>query len=296
MTLDQLASFRAVARHRGFGRAAAHVHLTQPAISKQIRALEEELGLRLFDRGRHVELTVAGEALLAHVEQMFRLLDTARAEVAGLVHASRERLGVGASPSLAMEVLPGLLERYRALYPDVALTIRTAWAPDVITQVSNGELDLGLVLLTEPGPRLPAGLIALPLEESDLAFVRAAGDRRIRGRRVTVEALADIPWVLNQDGCQFRRLLQRRFNRRGVALKIAFEVTGIEVQKRLVQAGLAVTVLPRALVADELRAGTLREFVIEGITSKSTSFVIHGRAKRLKPPARGFLDLLGKMQ
>jgi DNA-binding transcriptional LysR family regulator len=275
-----------------FRRAAEALHLTQPAVSKQIRALELELGERLLERGRTVRLTLAGEVLLKYAERVSEMVQNAREEIGDLRELGRGRLSLGASPSIAMQVLPRLLETYRARYPRVTVTVEAGWMPEIMRRVIARDLDLGLVVLTAPGPDPPSQLTCVPLRASEIIFVAPASESLVKRRRLTIDDLRDVPWVLNPDGCQYRGYLERRFAERGLTMNVAVEVTGMEVQKKLVQLGLGVTLLPKPLVAQELKAGTLKAFTVEGAKLRSLSCLVYRRDKYIHGAMRGFLDLL----
>ncbi len=200
MNLDQLVTFRTVARMGSFRRAAEVLHLTQPAVSKQIRALELELGERLLERGRTVRLTHAGEVLLNYAERVSQMVQDAREEIGDLQELGRGRLSLGVSQSIAIHLL-------------------------------------------------------LPSSKSIRRGTLGSPSRR---RRLSIDDLRDVPWVLNPDGCQYRGYLERRFAERGLTMNVAVEVTGMEVLKKLVQLGLGVTLLPKPLVAQEVKRGPSR--------------------------------------
>lgn len=292
MNLDQLVTFRTVARMGSFRRAAEALHLTQPAVSKQIRALEVELGERLLERGRTVRLTVAGEVLLKYAERVSQLVQAAREEIADLREERRGRLSLGAGHSIAIHLLPRLLEVYSARYPQVTLTVESGWSPEIMRRVVTRDLDLGLVVLVTPGPDPPSELILTPFDASEVVFVAPASGPFVKRRRFTIDDLRDVPWVLNPDGCQYRGYLERRFAERGLTLHLAVEVTGMEVQKRLVQLGLGVTLLPKPLVAQELKAGTLKTLKVEGAKLRSLTCLVYRREKYIHGAMQGFLELL----
>src|SRR5690242_16235206 len=123
MTLDQLITLQTVSTTKSFRRAAESLHLTQPAVSKQIRALEDELGERLFERGRTARLTVAGATLLKHAERLSQIVRIARDEITDLKELRTGHLAIGASYTVASHLLPGVIEAYRLKYPQVALTV-----------------------------------------------------------------------------------------------------------------------------------------------------------------------------
>ncbi|MFQ5904860.1 MAG: LysR family transcriptional regulator [Candidatus Binatia bacterium] len=152
MNFDQLVTFRTVSNVKSFRRAAQTLHLTQPAVSKQIHALELELGEPLFERGRTARLTSAGEMLLKHVDLISQTLQVAREEIADLKELRRGHLSIGASHMITIHVLPQLLETYRERYPRVSLSIDSGWASEIVGRVMARDLDLSLVSLLSPRP------------------------------------------------------------------------------------------------------------------------------------------------
>jgi DNA-binding transcriptional LysR family regulator len=174
----------------------------------------------------------------------------------------------------------------------VALRVETGWKTEIVRRVTARDLDLGLAVLTVPGPDLPPQLTCVPLQEAEVVFVAPASDPFVKRRRLTIDDLRDVPWVLNLDGCQYRGYLERCFAERGLAMNVAVEVAGLEVQKRLAQLGLGVTLLPRPFVAQELKAGTLKAFTVEGATLRSLTCLIYRRDKYIHGAMQGFFALL----
>src|SRR4051812_18161270 len=117
MTLDQLTAFRTVVRAGGFGRAAAQLNLTQPAVSKQVRALEDELGQRVVERGRHVRSTPAGEVLLKYADRICEMLANAKQELADAAEHQRGDLAIGATQTIAAYLLPRVIASFRRRFP-----------------------------------------------------------------------------------------------------------------------------------------------------------------------------------
>ena len=148
MDLHQLRGFYEIARTRSFTRAADKLFLSQPAISLQIKALEDELGKALFDRKRReIRLTEAGEVLFKYVQQIFDGLEDARNEIAALDKEVSGRLVVGTSDTNCTYILPDALEEFRRCYPGVDLDIRNRISPEIAKLVATDEVDIGLVTL-----------------------------------------------------------------------------------------------------------------------------------------------------
>lgn len=292
MTIDQLVAFRTVVRRGGFGKAAEQLHLTQPAVSKQVRALENELGERLLERGRNVRSTPAGELLLKYADQVCELLDAARQELADAAARGAGRLAIGSSHTIASHLLPRVIERYRKSFPDVRLQLGTGWPPAILSDVVSGEVDAGLVITVVPRASRYPQLQFEALGSSELIFVAAADHPVARGRVRTLADLHDVPWVLSHDGCQYRAYLQRAFAQRNLSMNVAVEVTGMELLRRLLLVGLGISIVPRALVQSDLQRGALRAFRVPGVRPRSQSCIVYRRDKYQSRALRAFLDLV----
>jgi DNA-binding transcriptional LysR family regulator len=277
-----------------FQNSAAELHLTQPAVSKQIRALENGLGERLFERGRAIKLTYAGEVLLKYAEQVAHLVRSAGEEIADLQDAARGRIAVGVSHSVAAFLLPSLLESYRRRYPEVAVSIRAGWPPEIIKHVLARDLDLAVATLVASKPADSVGLTCVPLAVAEMVFVAYPGEPLARMRRLSFRDLRGAAWILNQDGCQYRGYLERRFAQLGVKMNIAVEVVGAEMQKKLVQLGFGITLLPKPFVAAELKEGKLKALKVIDAKLKSYTSLIYRKDKYIHGAMRGFLGLLRK--
>lgn len=292
MTLDQLVTLQTVSNAKSFRRAAELLHITQPAVSKQIASLEAELGERLFERGRTASPTAAGKMLLKHAEHLSDILRTARYELADLKELKRGNLSIGASHTIATETLPRLVEKYRRAYPQVILSIKADWSPQILSQVTSRDVDLGVVVLIAPRLDNMPHLACIPLADTEVVFVAAPKDPAARKRRLTFEEFREVPLILTRDGCLYRQYLESRFAEKGCGMNIAVEAIGIELQKRLTQLGLGASLLSRSLVARELKEKSLATFTVQGLKLRSYSCLVYRRDKYIHGAMRGFLSLL----
>ena len=292
MTLDQLKAFQTVAATKSFRHAAEILHLTQPAISKQIQALETELDERLIERGRNAQLTVAGAALLKHAEGVSRLVTVAKEEITDLRELRGGRLAIGAAHSFATYELPRLIEMYRKSYPKINLAIEAGWSVEIARRIVSYELDLGLLVLVTPQLDGFQQLTFAPLGESELVFVVASNDPLARRKQLTWDDLREAPWILNQQGCIYRSYIESRLKERGQAVKVEVEVLGLELQKKLTQLGLGVSLLPRHFVSAELKRGTLKTLHVAGTQLKAHSCVVFRSDKYIHGSMIAFLKLL----
>ncbi|MGW3624893.1 LysR family transcriptional regulator [Streptomyces sp. NPDC000880] len=250
MQFQQLHYFVAVAETRHFTHAAERVHVSQPSLSQQVRALEKELGAELFSRARgNIALTDAGEALLPLARRILADANTARHEVEELVQLRRGRVRLGATPSLCTGLLPDVLRVFHDLHPGIQLLIEESASHDLVRELARGSLDLALIVLPLP-PASPA-LTTVELLREDLVVVSSAAAAAPR-RPVRIADLRDQPLVMFRHGYDLRELTVAACRAEG--FEPSFTVEGGEMDAVLgfVRAGLGVAVVP-SMVAE--RAG-----------------------------------------
>ncbi|MEU5096284.1 LysR substrate-binding domain-containing protein [Streptomyces sp. NPDC020996] len=251
MQFQQLQYFVAVAETRHFTRAAELVHVAQPSLSQQIKALERELGADLFLRARgNISLTDAGEALLPLARRILADAETARYEVQELVQLRGGRVRLGATPSLCTGLLPDVLRAFHDRYPGVRLLIEEGGSHDLVRELARGALDLALVVLPLPTPS-PA-LTTVELLREDLVVVSSpeapapggAGRRTVRVADLEGERL-----VMFRHGYDLRELTVAACRAEGFEPDFAVEGGEMDAVLGFVRAGLGVAVVPRMVAA-----------------------------------------------
>ncbi|MGC5360644.1 LysR family transcriptional regulator [Streptomyces sp. DT24] len=244
MHLQQLAYFVAVAEARHFTRAAEAVHVSQPSLSQQIRALEKELGAELFSRARgNITLTDAGGTLLPLARRILADADTARREVQELVQLRRGRVRLGATPSICTGLLPDVLRAFHDLHPGIELLLEEGGSHDLVRELARGALDLALVVL--PLPAASPALTTVELLHEDLVVVSStARPRPGRGGAVRISDLRHESLVMFRHGYDLRELTVAACRAEG--FEPSFTVEGGEMDAVLgfVRAGLGIAVVP----------------------------------------------------
>ncbi|MDF2255793.1 LysR family transcriptional regulator [Streptantibioticus ferralitis] len=290
MQLHQLQYFAAVAQTRHFTQAAARVHVAQPSLSQQIRALERELGAELFHRARgHITLTDAGEALLPLAQRILADAETARREVQEVAQLRRGRVRLGATPSLCASLVPDVLRDFHDRYPGVDLVVHEDGSQDLVRVLAAGELDLALIITPLPG-QAPA-LAATELLREELVVVSSpSSPAPTRGRRIRIEDLRDQPLVMFRRGYDLREFTTSAC--RAAGFDPVFTVEGGEMDAVLgfVRAGLGLAVIPAMVAA---RSGLrVTAFAPPGL--QRTIAVAH--RKDVEPPraARELRSVLGE--
>lgn len=243
---QQLQYFVAVAETRHFTRAAERVHVAQPSLSQQIKALERELGADLFQRARgNITLTDAGEALLPLARRILADTDTARHEVQELVQLRRGRVRLGATPSLCTGLLPDVLRAFHDRYPGIRLLIEESGSHDLVRELARGALDLALIVLPLPSPA-PA-LTTVELLREDLVVV-SAPDAPAPGRGERAVRVADLEGerlVMFRHGYDLRELTVAACRAEGFEPDFAVEGGEMDAVLGFVRAGLGLAVVPR---------------------------------------------------
>ncbi|MCP3805451.1 LysR substrate-binding domain-containing protein [Allokutzneria sp. A3M-2-11 16] len=249
MTLQQLRYFLAVARTRHFTRAAEEAGVAQPSLSKQIRALEEELGAELFTRLRgNIALTAAGEALLPIAERILSDVDTASLEVGELAGLRRGRVRVGAPPSLCASIFADVLRRFHDSYPGIRLVVEEGGSQDLVGALNRGELDLALIIVSEP--RTPDPLASTPILREDLVVASpAAAPPPTRRRHLRLAELRDRPLVMFRQGYDLRQATLDACHREGFEPTFAVEGGEMDAVLRFVEVGLGLAIVPSMVLA-----------------------------------------------
>jgi len=251
MDITALHAFTAVAEHASFSLAAEKLFITQPAVSKRIAALEQELDSPLFDRiGRQVVLTEAGEALLPHARRILDEIDNSRRAIADLSGRISGRLSLGTSHHIGLHRLPPLLRELRRRYPELQLNIRFLDSETACRAVEHGELELAIVTLP---PRPSAQLLITPLWDDPLAVV-CAPDHPLAGyRRSGLPTLAQHPAILPGAETFTRQIVEAAFKPLGMTLQVELSTNFLETIKMLTAVGLGWSVLPETMLDSELK-------------------------------------------
>ena len=261
MNFDWLTTFLEVARQKSFSRAGEKLHVTQPSISAQIRALEAHLGHRLLNRGGgKVTLTGAGKVFQPFAEQSLAQLKQIRLSLADMERMPRGSLTVSANDSTALYVLPLLISKFKKQYPRVALNIVRAERSKTLELVLNREVEFGIVSLPVRDPRLHVEVI----HEDRLVLVVPAGHPLTLLENATLSDAAKYEFLVPKEGRR-RELIDHLFIQNKTARRIAMELDSSELLKRLIVAGLGISFLPHINVVDELKQGLVQTVHIEGV-------------------------------
>ncbi len=250
MEISELKTFITVAETTSFSLAAKHLYLTQPAVSKRVTALEEQLATKLFDRvGRKVCLTEAGKALLPKAYAILKEIDESRRMIANLSSHVRGRLSLGTSHHIGLHRLPPILRAYISRFPDVDLDLNFLGSEAGCEEVERGSLDLAVVTLP-PAPS--SALLLLKIWDDPLDIVVASDHPLARLNNITLEALADCPAILPTVGTFTRAIIVEPFQMAKLDLNVILETNYLETNKMMVTIGLGWSALPRTMLNRDL--------------------------------------------
>ncbi|QEL23710.1 LysR family transcriptional regulator [Bosea sp. F3-2] len=285
----QLRAIIAVAEHGSFTRAAMALNLSQPALTVQVRALEEALGLRLFDRNtRNVALTRVGRELLPELRRILRELDTLLDETRQLALMAGGMVRIAVLPSFASSLLPDVIAGFRALHPEIGFTLRDVIASGVAELTLAEEVDLGIT----GGPIDDAELELLLSSVDRMHAVFPAGHALDDGTSPTLAAVTRHPLVLMSRATSVRAVVDAAIVAAGLAAEVAAEATYMSTAVGMVRAGMGIAILPET--AMEIGAlPMLRSALIDDPRLARSISVIKRRGRTLPPASAAFLDHLG---
>jgi LysR family transcriptional regulator, carnitine catabolism transcriptional activator len=286
LTPQQLSGFLQVAATGSFSEAARALSVSQPALSRTVRTIEEIVGERLFDRDtRHVILTPAGEALRPIAERLVAEFANGLSELAQFVAGKRGQVTVAALPSLAAVLLPNVLRRFRVQYPAVEFVILDGASGSVLDLVIQRQADLGLTV--QPPPH--DGLVYQPLLSDAFGLVCRADDRLSTAEEpLGWSVFADRPYIAMAAGSSVRATTAAAFAQTGIAVSPLYECATLGTAGHLIASGLGIMALPR-LTLPLMAADLVWRPLSQPLLHRHIGIVTPAR-RSLAPAARAFLD------
>jgi DNA-binding transcriptional LysR family regulator len=287
-TLKQLQTFIEVAREKSVSRAAERLFVTQPAVSMQIRQLEEAFGLSLIEPvGRNIQLTHAGQEFLTHAIAALGKLKDLEASMAEHVGAKNGRIELGIV-STAKYFVPMLLVRFAKLMPGIDVVLHIDNRDNILGMLQRNELDLVIM------GRAPANIDceATPFASNPLGIVAPPDHALVRRKRMAFDMVKDHPFVVREQGSGTRAAMERLFQQYEIPVQVAMEMPSNETIKQAVMAGMGLAFLSLRTVRHELASGHLALLDISGMPIVGKWYVTHLSQKKLSPAAQAFKKFL----
>ena len=292
MDFDQLETFLEVARHLSFSRAAEKRFRTQPAISAQIRALEEEVGAKLLDRsGGKVSLTAAGKLFQRYSEEALAARRSAIAAVGEMERIPRGEILVAANEGTCLHVLPEVFAEFKKQYPAVAVNINRLESSAILESVIENTVDFGVLALPVNDNRLTV----VQIHRDELVAIVQPVHPLASAKTITLEQTACYPLLVPEHG-RTRDSLEQLFHERKLKMNISMELDSSELLKRFVAAGVGIGFIARSNVAVEVKAGTLTAIGISDATVRRDLALVFRKDKALSRAALAFIDIAVKIK
>lgn len=284
--------FLKIAELKSFSRAAHELYLTQPTVSQHISALEQYVGLPLFDRSdRDITLTKAGELLYIYARQIMALQDEA---VQALDHFRGKKSGhltIGASTIPGEYVLPPLLGDFKAGFPDIQITMRIADTAVIVEELVTRSIELGIVGARIKDERLQYAKLA----DDELVLIVPRGHRWWAKKEIPLEELVQEPLVMRERGSGSRMSLEHNLQDAGIKpdqLKVNAEMGSTAALKHAVRSGVGIAFISRRAVVDEVAHGLLRILPLSGLTISRAFYMVNDRKRTLSPLGKAFREFL----
>jgi len=291
LNLHRLRVFHAVARRESYSRAAEDLHISQPAVSRHVLDLEEELGAKLFHRlGRRIVLTEAGRLMADYAQRIFILADEARRALDELEGLERGRLKLGASSTPGNYLLPRALAAFQARYPGLEVSLDILASHDVVDRILRQELDLGFV-----GATFDAELHVQPYVEDEVVLILRPGHPLASVRTIPREVLEKETFILRDIASGTRTVADAEIKARGITIRRMLELRSVEAVKQAVAEGLGISFISRYAVALEVRHKVLAVAADPRLRFRRPLVMISRKDTRLSAAALAFAATLQKL-
>ncbi len=286
MDLDQLRVFLEIVRLGSFSRAAESCFRSQPAVSAQIRQLEEECGARLFDRvSSRVALTAAGRRFTDYARQMLDLHKKAIEDLGEMAAIPRGELVIGANEATCLYIFPAVFAQFKKLYPAVQINVFRTHGAEVVQRVLDNALDFGVAQL----PIQDRRLVRATIHSDEMGLIVPAGHPLASAKKIEPADVVPYPLLMPRSG-RTRSMLDDFLQPVRENLNISMELESSEMIKRFVQAGLGVSFLAGAYARPEIEAGTLRSIPLRGGMAISLG-LIYRQDKSLSRASLAFIEV-----
>ncbi len=288
VSLRQLRTFEAVARLKSFSRAAEELHVTQPTVSKQIRLLNDEIGIPLLEQlGKKVFLTEAGEKLYATCAEWLETWGLFEQNIANLKGIKEGRLKI-AAVTTTKYFMPRLLGPFCAEYPGIDISLEVVNRDRLLERLSRNQDDLYVMGVPPEG----LDIVCEPFMDNPLVVLAPVTHSLVQRSKIPFRDLANEPFIVREHGSGTRLTIERAFQEQGLDLKIKMELGSNEAIKQAVAGGLGLALLSRSTLHLDHSQKELAILDVEGFPIMRSWYVVHARGKQLSVVAKTFLEFL----
>lgn len=293
MNMNQLETFITISKTMSFRKAGEILNLTQPAVSAQIKSLEDEYQSILIDRNQPVTLTDSGRVFLDHAMKIVRTVEELKQRLADLENTPQGHIHLGTTTSIAMQTLPRVLSYFQNQFPLIKITIQSMPSSQIMTSVENGNVDLGIAYLFDKNPFLESSVLYYDTFE----LVVSADHPMAQHDHATIEDLRHIPLIMLTPDTAGRRFVDALFKKLDIMPQIVMELPSSEEVKRMVELNLGAAIISKLSIANELKQGTLKMIQVNELEISHPVGVVYKSGRYLSSAMQQFLsDLKGMPQ
>jgi DNA-binding transcriptional LysR family regulator len=287
MELRQLKTFAVIAKLGSFIQAADKLGYAQSTITSHIQILENEMGVRLFERlGHRIILTNQGKSLLPYAEQVIKLTSEAL-EITANPDVPQGKLTIGTGESLGTYRLPGLFQAYRRAYPKVAMSLKFANCTTICDSIRRNEIDVGIIINDKI---MGDDLIVEDISNEQMLFLAASDHPLAMKKMITPHELAEACVILTEAGCSYRLTVEKILRDFRISPQSFLEASSTEAIKQLIMLGLGISMLPRFTVEKELAEGRIHAIRWNGPVPNYQIQMLYHKDKWISPTLQTFLD------
>jgi DNA-binding transcriptional LysR family regulator len=293
MNLNQLETLITISKTMSFRKAGELLNLTQPAVSAQIKSLEDEFKTVLIDRNQPVTLTDSGRVFLEHAELILHTVEDMKQRLSDLNHTPQGHIHLGTTTSIAIQILPRVLSYFQNQFPLIKTTIHSMTSSQIMHSVESGAIDIGITYLFEKQPSLESSVLYYDTFE----LVVSPDHPLSRYGHVPIEKLHDIPLIMLSPETAGRRFVDQIFKHLYITPQIVMELSSSEEVKRMVELNLGAAIISKMSIANELRLGTLKMVKVNELEISHPVGVIYKSGRYLSSALNQFLlDLKGMQE
>ncbi|AGL03467.1 selenium metabolism-associated LysR family transcriptional regulator [Desulfoscipio gibsoniae] len=289
MNIERFKVFSKVAQFKSFTRAADELFMTQPAISKNIKLIEDFYGVVLFRRiGKHIELTEAGNKLLQFANEILKLADEAKEALNEDKLQSEEKIVISSGSTVGVYILPEVLKSFLKKYPKVQFTIEISNAQKILDEFVDGSIDVGII-----GALVhKTSLKYLPFISEELKLIVAKHHPWCQKSEISASDLKSQPFFLREKGSGLRYVVEERLRKAGIELDNVTEMPNNEAIVKLVEAGLGVSIVSEYAIAEDLELNRVKTVKIKNLDLHRYFYLLYNEEKMSSKTFNNFIDYL----